>query len=78
MSLSMLREREGGVITLLDTHINQGYAKRLRELGFREGERVTCLKILPFRGPRVFQVRDGVFSLDISTACRIFIRKAVP
>ena len=78
MSLSMLREREGGVITVLDAGMHQGHANRLRELGFREGERVTCLKILPFRGPRVFQVRDGVFSLDASTVRKIFIRKPGP
>ena len=75
MSLWMLREREGGQVELFDAHLERNCATRLREIGLEEGERVVCLKILPFGGPRVFQMRDGVFSLEQSLARKVFVRK---
>ena len=68
-------EEETGLIQSIDRVLTEGHCKRLREMGFQEGETITCLKTLPFKGPGVFQVRDGVFSLEESVANRILIQK---
>ena len=75
MSLWTLKEKENGFITLFDQNINKGHALRLKEIGLQKGTKVTCLKVLPFGGPRVFQISDSVFSLDKSIAHRVFIQK---
>lgn len=46
---------------------------RLSQLGFKPGSEVTCVKKLPFNGPRAYQVSDSVFSLDKETANKIKI-----
>ena len=75
MSLWMLKERENCFVTTFDTCLKEGHATRLREIGIEEGESVRCLKTLPFGGPKVFQIRDSVFSLEKAVAHRIFIQK---
>ena len=71
----MLKEKEKGFVALFDGRLRKPHATRLREIGLEEGESVKCLKVLPFGGPRVFQIRDGVFSLEESLANRVFIQK---
>ena len=53
------------------------YQLRLRELGFEEGERVTCLRSAPFGGPKVFKVGDSVFSLAKDVAEEIQVSDQV-
>ncbi len=72
----MLKERENGFITMFDVCLKEGHAIRLREIGLGEGEKVQCLKVLPFGGPKVFQIRDSVFSLEKAVAHRVFVEKA--
>lgn len=41
------------------------------DLGFRAGQRVTCLLIPGFGAPRVYVVGGATYSLDRATATRI-------
>ncbi len=51
--------------------LSQDYTIRLRELGFREGEFVRCLKTPPLGAPHIFKVSGCVFSLDNKISCEI-------
>lgn len=75
MSLWTLEEKEEGQVELFDPDLKINHITRLREIGLEEGERVVCLKVLPFGGPRIFQMRDGVFSLEGSLGRKVFVRK---
>lgn len=46
-------------------------SQRLMDLGFRAGQRVTCLLIPGFGAPRVYVVGGATYSLDRATATRI-------
>src|SRR5271165_1658069 len=39
-------------------------SRRLRELGFGQGDLVRCLRAAPFGGPRVYCVSGAAFALD--------------
>ena len=45
--------------------------QRLIDIGFREGQRVTCLLTPGFGAPHVFIVGAATYSLDRATAERI-------
>lgn len=45
--------------------------QRLMDIGFREGQRVTCLLTPGFGAPRVFIVGGATYSLDRTTAERV-------
>ena len=75
MSLWMLREKENGFVTTFDNRLKEGHATRLRDIGLEEGESVRCLKVLPFGGPRVFQIRDSVFSLEKAVAHKVLSKR---
>jgi Fe2+ transport system protein FeoA len=61
----------------LHEDLREDFQKRLRELGFREGAFVRCLRVrvTPFGGPRVFQVEGSVFSLESSLARHVLVRE---
>ncbi len=50
-------------------------SQRLRDIGFREGQRATCLVIPGFGAPRVFAVGGATYSLDRAAAERVKIRE---
>jgi ferrous iron transport protein A len=43
-------------------------AIRLQEMGFEEGQLVTCIKRTAFNGPTIIQLGDCVYSLEQSVA----------
>jgi ferrous iron transport protein A len=43
-------------------------AIRLQEMGFEEGQLVTCIKRTAFNGPTIIQLGDCVYSLEQSIA----------
>ncbi len=45
--------------------------QRLIDIGFREGQRVTCLLTPGFGAPHVFIVGGATYSLDRATAERV-------
>ncbi len=50
---------------------------RLSETGFAHGEKITCIKRLPIKGPSIYLVADGHYCLDKEVAEKIFIRREV-
>lgn len=58
-------------ITGFSTNLSTSYMTRLRELGFREGEFVKCVKTPPLGAPRVFQICGSVFSMETDVAREI-------
>ena len=42
--------------------------RRLRELGFGQGELVRCLRAAPLGGPRVYSVSGAAFALEAPLA----------
>lgn len=51
------------VLGFLDT-LDKSYCLRLKELGFHPGEIVSCLLAPRFGAPRLYCVRNTVYSLD--------------
>jgi len=49
------------------------FTRRLSELGLFRGAKLTCLKALPFHGPKVYKLSDSIFSLDRELASKIKI-----
>ena len=54
------------------------YRVRLQELGFHRGESVRCVQSPHFGAPRLFRVRNSVYSLDPGIARKVFVRKTRP
>lgn len=54
-------------------HCSDLFTKRLSELGLFKGAKLTCVKALPFHGPKVYQLSDSIFSLDQELASKIKI-----
>lgn len=71
MSLSSLQEGDSGTIISLD---NCGELKRrLMDLGFIEGTRVSCLQSSPSGNPIAYMVRGTVIALRRDDSARIII-----
>ncbi len=67
-SLLDLKVNEEGQISSFSSHLSHDYTMRLRELGFREGEFVKCLKTPPMGAPRIFEICGTVFSMETEIA----------
>jgi Fe2+ transport system protein FeoA len=70
-SLLDLKVNEEGQIFSFSSQLSHDYAMRLRELGFREGEFVKCLKTPPMGAPRIFEICGSVFSMETEIAQKI-------
>lgn len=70
-TLDTLAVRSSARVRSLLEPLQTEFQRRLRELGFREGSRVTCLRRTPLGGPRVYEVDGAVFSLEASLARHI-------
>lgn len=66
-----LTETMTATIKGFSEQIPSEHLTRLRELGIDIDKTITCLKKTPFKGPKVYQISDGVFSLDEETAIKI-------
>lgn len=69
MKLSDLKENEAAVISALGDAPSGRI--RLRDLGFCEGETVTCLFVGAFREIAVYEVKDTAVALRKGDAERI-------
>ncbi len=67
-SLLDLKVNEEGQIFSFSSNLSHDYAIRLRELGFREGEFVKCLKTPPMGAPRIFEICGSVYSMETEIA----------
>ena len=76
MSLTTLTVNCEGEIRGFSPELSDNIKQRLRELGFQEGERVKCLRQIPFGGPKVYLVGDAVFSLAADVSSHVLITRA--
>ncbi|HAY47212.1 MAG TPA: hypothetical protein DCY55_13160 [Gammaproteobacteria bacterium] len=53
--------------------MSEGYELRLREIGIFVGAPVLCVNQPPMQAPKVFQICDGVFSLDRDLADKVVL-----
>ena len=74
-SLSSLYSGESAVIYDFDSSEIDEATRRLMDIGFRAGQRVTCLMTPGFGAPRVYAVGGATYSLDRATAERIQTRE---
>ena len=70
-TLLSLKTNQEVQISGFSSRISPEYVMRLRELGFREGEFVKCIKTPPMGAPRVFEVGGTVFSMESEVAKEI-------
>ena len=70
-TLMQMISNEEAQISGFSKQLSADYLTRLRELGFREGEFVKCLKTPPLGAPRVFQICGSVYSMDTDIAREI-------
>ena len=73
MNLWELPEQKVAGVERFDDSLPKEFALRLNEIGIHRGSSIKCLKVVPFNGPRVYQISDGVFSLEKSAAERIYL-----
>src|SRR5262245_28325081 len=50
--------------------------RRLRELGFVDGNVVRCVRRAPFGGPRVYAVSGAAFALEMDVAAHVMLGPA--
>lgn len=74
MTLWELPQLDSAVLKGFETTTPDRYKSRLCELGFEEGGEVTCMRVTPFGGPRVYKIGDGVFSIDREMAKQILVK----
>ena len=67
----MLREaiiKKSASICNFNANLQLDVATRLQEMGFEEGQQITCIKRTAFNGPTIIQLGDCVYSLEQSIA----------
>jgi Fe2+ transport system protein FeoA len=72
-SLVDLRKGDAAILEQIDLPLED--ARRLMELGFVPGTRITAGFSAPGGDPRVFQVDGSEIALRSDTACRLKVRK---
>jgi DtxR family Mn-dependent transcriptional regulator len=77
--LTALRDGETGTVTSIKSGHGRGrgrgwgFEKRLMDMGFTPGTRVTVVKSAPFHGPLEILVRGSRLALGRGMAERIFV-----
>jgi ferrous iron transport protein A len=72
-NLTQLKRGESAILESID--LDEYEARRLMELGFLPGHRVTAAQAAPGGDPRVFQVDGSEVALRRETARRLLLRK---
>ena len=58
------------------TELRPEVGRRLRELGFVDGNVVRCVRRAPFGGPRVYAVSGAAFALEMNVAAHVLLGSA--
>ncbi len=74
LSLWELPINEEALISAVFPILNAKLILRLEELGFEENAPISCLKKMPFKGPKIFQIGDSIFSLTKEIASAVTIK----
>ena len=72
MVLCELAEGRKGCIS--SVNVEGGFAKRLRDMGFCEGEEVVCIRRAAFSSPILFSVKNSRIALRKDDAKMIEVR----
>lgn len=64
----------GGVAVVEALSAEGEKRRRLLDLGFTPGARLTCLFASPFSDPRAYRVRDAIIALRNADAKEILLR----
>ncbi|MBT5032568.1 MAG: ferrous iron transport protein A [Proteobacteria bacterium] len=67
----MARGEQGIVAALVG--LSEAYKLRLNEIGVFVGAPVACVNQPPMSAPKVFQICDGIFSLDRDLADKVVL-----
>jgi ferrous iron transport protein A len=73
-NLTELKRGESAILESID--LDEYEARRLMELGFLPGQRVTAAQAAPGGDPRVFQVDGSEVALRRETARHLLLKKA--
>ena len=68
-----LTEGEAGVLASFGADLADSWLRRLREVGFAPGERVTCVTAPRFGAPRVYRVGNTFFSVEDQIARQLWL-----
>jgi ferrous iron transport protein A len=63
-SLWNLSVQTTAIISAISENLDSKYRQRLADLGIVPGEQILCVRRTPFGGPKVFQLRESLFSFD--------------
>lgn len=74
MTLWDLQAGKTATVSSLNEQLSSVYATRLIELGFQQGEKVSCVLAPKFGAPRLYRVDSSVFSLDDQIAKQINLK----
>ena len=77
LSLWQLKRGDTVLISRYSQTLEEQYRRRLQELGFRPGARVTCTAAPSLGAPKLFRVDNAVYSLDKLVAGEIYAETVV-
>lgn len=75
-SLAQLLPGAQGRIDGFRSDLRPEVGRRLRELGFVEGNVVRCVRRAPFGGPQVYAVSGAAFALETEVAAHVLLGPA--
>ncbi len=52
---------------------DEGTLLKIKDLGVRHNETVTCLQWIPFGGPRLYHLQNGIFAIEKTVAQHISV-----
>lgn len=68
MTIWDLPSKKSASISSLCHTMHEDVAIRLQEMGFEQGQLITCIKRTAFNGPTIIQLGDCVYTLEQSIA----------
>jgi ferrous iron transport protein A len=75
-NMSQLPPGSTGKIRGFQAELRPEIGRRLRELGFVDGNVVRCVRRAPFGGPRVYAVSGAAFALEREVAVHVLLGAA--
>lgn len=67
--------KEGDVVEIVKLSTSPELKKRLIDLGFHRGERVTVVRYAPLKDPMQLKIKDSNISIRITEAESVIVRK---
>jgi Fe2+ transport system protein FeoA len=78
-SLWNLSVNATAIIDAISETLDSKYRQRLADLGIVPGEEIFCVRNTPFGGPKIYQLRESLFSFDREISENITVHfKGIP